>query len=132
MWMAYQKYSETTDFSSGLKSLINQFSDLEFDADHESAYCLGSKETVENYLKLAKKYRKAKKLCSDCLRSKITVSKFVREMRALKLLGFLQDLKPFMEKNFQKELSTSSSSSSESSSSESEEEKEEIEDFTNI
>lgn len=97
MWMAYKTYPEVVDFLSGLKYLYSKFADLEFDSDHEAVYGMGKFETVENCLKLAEKYRKAKRLCSKCLKSKITATTFCEELKKLDFDGYLHQLLPFMQ-----------------------------------
>lgn len=101
--MAYKTYPEIVDFSSGLKYLSAKFTDLEFDSDHEAQYGFERFETIENCVKLSKKYQKARRLCKKCLNFIISAQVFCEELKKLDLDGYLTDLLPFMQE-FQKQF----------------------------
>lgn len=95
MWMAYKTYPEVHDFKSGLRYLLSQFTDLEFDADHEAIYGFGRHLSVEDCYELSAKYRKAQQLCRKCLKGKINRIEFCKKLIGLNI-GYINTIKPYL------------------------------------
>lgn len=74
---------------------MSLFTDLEFDADHEAVYGFGVHLSEEDCLKLSGKYRKAYKLCRQCLKGKMDRIEFCKKLIDFNS-GYFDILKPYL------------------------------------
>lgn len=65
MWMCYVQEIEITDLKSGVQNLLQNFRNLQFDAEHEAVYGMGYQEEERN--QLAEKYGKGATICEEFL-----------------------------------------------------------------
>jgi len=67
MWMAYRETKPAVDLRTAVVNLEQQYSDLQWDAEHEAVYGMGRFYSEEECTNLAKKYEKIVNTCSTYL-----------------------------------------------------------------
>uniref|UniRef100_A0A6P7H3Y8 Uncharacterized protein LOC114345818 n=1 Tax=Diabrotica virgifera virgifera TaxID=50390 RepID=A0A6P7H3Y8_DIAVI len=98
MWMCYVTDIEVTDLKSGVESLHQLFSNLEFDASHEAIYgaVRPSPYSSEYCTELARKYEKGVEICDLYLKNQICLYGFVSLLKVVELDGYLIRIKKFL------------------------------------
>lgn len=102
MWMAYQQESEIKDERSAVEYLRQQFSNLQFDAEHEAVYGMGRFYTEEECSKIAKTYDLGMQACDDYLEGQLCIYCFVQRLQAFQLECFLRDIVDYLPENLKK------------------------------
>lgn len=96
MWMAYVDSIEVLDLKSGVRSLRQQFSHLEFDALHEANYGMGRFMSMEECNDLGDRYCGAKESCDDYIEGKISLYKLASNLQFLDLVSFLNQIRQYL------------------------------------
>lgn len=103
MWMHYTSYPVVEDLESGVQYLRKKFEDLRWDVDHQSVYN-HTLMTPEEFQGEELKYRRAVKVCDHYLDRKINLRSFCRALRAIKLGGYLHEVKKFLPDHYIQEF----------------------------
>lgn len=93
MWMAYIEEIPIVDLNSAIQYLHQTFSNLSFDAYHESNYGMGRFYTMEECIQLGEKYDKGEEACSKCLSNEIGLIEFGNQLQNAGLGNYLYHIK---------------------------------------
>ncbi|KAK4886809.1 hypothetical protein RN001_003080 [Aquatica leii] len=95
MWMAYaeQTWTKAVDFQTAVQRLVQEFSALEFDAEHEAVYGFTSPELCAT---LAEKYQNGQKICKEYLETKFCSSCLINRLSDIGLSRFANRIKRYM------------------------------------
>lgn len=107
MWMSYVKYTEIVDLKTGVENLSEQFSNLAWDARHESIYGMNRFCSYEECEKLAESYINASNICNDYLKGTIGIEILVNQLKIMEFDSFLRDLKDVLPVTLQHDSSDS-------------------------
>ena len=89
MWLSYAREIPIVDLESGCRHLFELFSNLQYDAEHESVYGLERFMSYSECKNLAKKYEKGKKICHEYLENN-DIEIFVKKLMKLVHVEFSQ------------------------------------------